>query len=79
MVYEILTTLMKDKTTQTGLGLTEMYSFYCLSKLIDMSDIQISPIPDTMFHPYTTETGAQVLIPHAEVVEFVQRTLGLIQ
>ncbi len=79
MVYEILTTLINDKTTQTGLGLTDMYSFYCLSKAIDISDIQISPIPDDLFHPYTTETGAQVLIPHAEVVEFVQRSLGLIQ
>jgi hypothetical protein len=39
----------------------------------------ISPIPDNLFHPYTTETGAQVLIPDAEVVEFVQRSLGLIQ
>lgn len=79
MVYEILTTLLKDKTTQTNLGLTDMYSFYCLSKVIENSDIQISPIPDNLFHPFTTETGAQVLIPHAEVVEFVQRSLGLIQ
>lgn len=79
MVYETLTTLINDKTTQTGLGLTDLYSFYCLSKAIDISDIQISPIPDDLFHPYTTETGAQVLIPHAEVVEFVQRSLGLIQ
>lgn len=79
MVYEILSTFMKDKTTQTNLGLTDMYSFYCLSKIIKNSDILISPIPDTLFHPYTTETGAQVLIPHAEVVEFVQRSLGLIQ
>lgn len=79
MIYEILTALLKDKTTQTDLGLTDMYSFYCLSKMIDISDIQVSPIPDTLFHPYTTETGAQVLIPHAEVVEFVQRSLGLIQ
>lgn len=79
MVYEILTTLMKDKTTQTGLGLTDMYSFYCLSRIIKNSDFMISPIPDDLFHPYTTETGAQVLIPHAEVVEFVQRSLGLIQ
>jgi len=79
MVFEILTALMKDKTTQTNLGLNDMYSFYCLAKIIDLSDIQISPIPDTMFHPYTTESGAQVLIPHTEVVEFVQRSLGLIQ
>ncbi|MDD2522635.1 MAG: LCP family protein [Anaerolineaceae bacterium] len=78
MVYEILTTLMKDKTTQTNLGLTDMYSFYCLSKIIKISDIQVSPIPDTMFHPFTTETGAQVLIPHEEVVEFVQQSLGLL-
>lgn len=79
MVYEILTAFLKDKTTQTGLGLTDMYSFYCLSKVINNSDIVISPIPDNLFHPYTTENGAQVLIPHAEVVEFVQRSLGLIQ
>jgi LCP family protein required for cell wall assembly len=79
MVYEILTALMKDKTTQTNLGLTDMYSFYCLSRIITNQDIMISPIPDNLFHPYTTETGAQVLIPDAEVVEFVQRSLGLIQ
>ncbi len=79
MVYEILTAFIKDKTTQTNLGLTDMYSFYCLSKIVNISDILISPIPDDMFHPYTTETGAQVLIPHAEVVEFVQRSLGLIE
>lgn len=79
MVFEILTALMKDKTTQTDLGLNDMYSFYCLAKNIKNSDIQILPIPDNLFHPYTTETGAQVLIPHAEVVEFVQRSLGLIQ
>jgi len=70
---------MKDKTTQTNLGLTDMYSFYCLSRIITNQDIMISPIPDNLFHPYTTETGAQVLIPDAEVVEFVQRSLGLIQ
>ena len=79
MIYEILSALMKDKTTQTNLGLTDMYSFYCLSKIIKNSDILISPIPDNLFHPYTTETGAQVLIPHAEVVEFVQQSLGLIE
>jgi len=79
MVYEILTAFLSDKTTQTNLGLTDMYSFYCLSKVIDISDILISPIPDDLFHPYTTETGAQVLIPHVEVVDFVQRSLGLIQ
>ena len=79
MVYQILATFMRDKTTQTNLGLTDMYNFYCLSKIIKNSDILISPIPNTLFHPYTTETGAQVLIPHAEVVEFVQRSLGLIQ
>lgn len=79
MIYEILTTIMKDKTTQTGLGLTDMYSFYCLSKIIKNSDISISPIPDDLFHPFTTETGAQVLIPHEEVVEFVQQALGPIQ
>jgi len=78
MIYEILSALMKDKTTQTDLGLTDMYSFYCLSRIVKNSDIHISPIPDTLFHPYTTETGAQVLIPHAEVVEFVQQSLGLI-
>jgi LCP family protein required for cell wall assembly len=78
MIYEVLTTLLKDKTTQTNLGLSDMYSFYCLSRIIDISDIQVSPIPDTMFHPYTTETGAQVLIPHAEVVEFVQDSLDLL-
>jgi len=79
MVYEILTTLLKDKTTQTDLGLNDLYSYYCLSKIIKNSDIQISPIPDDLFHPYTTATGAQVLIPHAEVVEFIQNSLGLIQ
>ncbi len=79
MVYEILTTFMRDNTTQTNLGLTDLYSFYCLSKIINNSDILISPIPNNLFHPYTTETGAQVLIPHDEVVEFVQRSLGLIQ
>ena len=76
MVYEILSALMKDKTTQTDLGLNDLYNFYCLSKTIKNSDIHISPIPDTMFHPYTTESGAQVLIPHEEVVEFVQESLG---
>lgn len=79
MVFEILTTLLNDKTTQTDLGLTDLYSFYCLSKIIKNSDIQISPIPDDLFHPYTTATGAQVLIPHEEVVQFVQEALGLLQ
>ncbi len=79
MIYEVLTTLLKDKTTQSDLGLTDLYSFYCLSKEIKRADIHITAIPDTMFHPFTTETGAQVLIPHSEVVEFVREALGLTQ
>lgn len=75
MVFDVITTLLADKTTQTGLGFRDMYDFYCLSK--ELADVQITPIPSDLFHPFTTETGAQVLIPHDGVVEFVQNALAL--
>lgn len=75
MVFDVITTLLADKTTQTGLGLSDMYDFYCLSK--ELADVQIIPIPSDLFHPFTTETGAQVLIPHDGVVGFVQNALAL--
>jgi len=75
MVFDVITTLVSDKTTQTNLGLGDMYDFYCLSK--ELADVQIIPIPSDLFHPFTTENGAQVLIPHDGVVEFVQNALAL--
>lgn len=75
MVFDVITTLVADKTTQTGLGLRDMYDFYCLSK--ELADVQIIPIPSDLFHPFTTENSGQVLIPHEGVVEFVQNALAL--
>lgn len=75
MVFDVITTLLADKTTQTDLRFRDMYDFYCLSK--ELADVQITPIPSDLFHPFTTETGAQVLIPHDGVVEFVQNALAL--
>ncbi len=75
MVFDVISTLLADKTTQTGLGLRDMHDFYCLSK--ELADVQIVPIPSDLFHPFTTENGAQVLIPHDGVVEFVQNALAL--
>lgn len=73
--FRLITTLLKDNSTQSTLSLQDLQSLYCLSKVIDKENIHISVIPAEMFHSYITPNGGWVLIPHEDVPEFIHDAL----
>ena len=73
--FNLIVALLKDDTTQSDLTLSDLQSFYCLSQQIDKQDIHVREIPGEMFHTYITPGGGWVLIPHAEVPDFIRGTL----
>ena len=75
-VINLIVALLKDDSTQTDLTLHDLQSFYCLSRKIDKKDIHVLEIPSEMFHSYTTPGGGAVLIPHAEVPDFIHKSLN---
>lgn len=78
-VLSLIFALLADNSTQSDLTLRDMQSFYCLSKEIDKQDIHVREIPSEMFHTYITPGGGWVLVPHAEVPDFIRNTLNNIQ
>ncbi len=75
-VLSLIFALLADNSTQSDLTLRDMQSFYCLSKEIDKQDIHVREIPSEMFHTYITPGGGWVLVPHAEVPDFIRKTLA---
>ena len=75
-VLSLIVTLIQDDSTQSDLTLADLQSFYCLSQQIDKKDIHVREIPAEMFHSWTTPGGGWVLIPHAEVPEFIRGSLN---
>jgi len=73
--FNLIVALLKDDTTQSDLTLSGLQSFYCLSQQIDKQDIHVREIAGEMFHTYITPGGGWVLIPHAEVPDFIRGTL----
>lgn len=76
MVVNLMLTMLKDDSTQSDLTLGDLQSFYCLFQNIDKNDIHIHEIPADMFHTWTTPNGGWVLIPHAEVPDYIQDSLN---
>lgn len=74
--FNLIVALLKDDTTQSDLTLSDLQSFYCLSQQIDKQDIHVREIPSEMFHTYITPGGGWVLIPHAEVPDFIHESLA---
>jgi len=75
-ILSLLSVMLRDVLAQSGLSLRDLQSFYCLSKQISMEDIHVREIPAEMFHTYTTPNGGWVLIPHAEVADFIKEALN---
>ncbi len=75
-VFNLIVTVLKDDTTQSDLTLSDLQSFYCLSQQIDEQDMHVREIPAKMFHTYITPGGGWVLIPHAEVTDFIHESLN---
>lgn len=75
-VLSLIVALLKDDSTQSDLSLRDMQSFYCLSQQIDKKDIHVREIPPEMFHTWITPSGGWVLIPHAEVPDFIRESLA---
>ncbi len=74
-VLNLIFAMLEDDSTQSDLTLGDMQSFYCLSQQIDKQDIHVREIPSEMFHTYITPDGGWVLIPHAEVPDFIRESL----
>lgn len=74
-VLSLIFALLKDDSTQSDLTLRDLQSFYCLSQKIDKQDIHVRDIPPEMFHTYITPGGGWVLVPHAEVPDFIRESL----
>lgn len=66
-----------DKSIQTDLSASDIYSLACLGKRLADADMQFVEIPTEMYHNATTEQGGSVLVPHAEVVQFIQQVMGV--
>lgn len=75
-VLSLIFTLINDNSTQSDLSLRDLQSFYCLSQQIEKKDIHVREIPSEMFHSWITPGGGWVLIPHAEVPDFIHESLG---
>lgn len=75
-VLSLIVALLKDDSTQSDLTLRDMQSFYCLSQQIDKKDIHVREIPAGMFHTWITPGGGWVLIPHAEVPDYIRESLS---
>lgn len=75
-IFNLMLALLKDDSTQSDLTLRDLQSFYCLSQQLDRKNIHVREIPADMFHSYTTNRGAWVLIPHAEVPDFIRESLN---
>jgi LCP family protein required for cell wall assembly len=75
-VLSLIVALLKDDSTQSDLTLRDMQNFYCLSQQIDKQNIHVREIPSEMFHTYITPGGAWVLIPHAEVPDYIRESLN---
>ena len=75
-VLSLMVSVLKDNSTQSDLTLRDLQSFYCLSKQIDKQDIHVREIPSEMFHTHITPAGGWVLIPHAEVPDFIRESLN---
>jgi len=74
-ILSLIFAMLKDDSTQSDLTLRDMQSFYCLSHEIDKKDIHVREIPSEMFHTYITPGGGWVLVPHAEVPDFIRESL----
>ncbi len=75
-VLSLIFTLINDNATQSDLSLRDLQSFYCLSQQIEKQDIHVREIPSEMFHTWITPSGGWVLIPHAQVPDFIHESLG---
>ncbi len=75
-ILSLIFTLINDDSTQSDLTLRDLQSFYCLSQQIEKKDIHVREIPSEMFHSWITPGGGWVLIPHAEVPDFIHESLG---
>ncbi len=74
-VLSLIVALLNDDSTQSDLTLRDLQSFYCLSQQIDKQNIHVREIPSEMFHSYITPGGGWVLIPHAEVPDYIRESL----
>lgn len=74
-VLSLIVALFRDDSTQSDLTLRDLQSFYCLSQKIDKENIHVREIPPEMFHSYTTPGGGAVLVPHAEVPDYIRESL----
>ena len=75
-ILSLIVALLKDDSTQSDLTLRDMQSFYCLSQQIDKKDIHVREIPSEMFHSWITPGGGFVLVPHAEVPDYIRESLA---
>ena len=66
----------RDYNAQRNLTLGDLQNFYCLSQQIAKNDIHVREIPSEMFHTWITPSGGWVLIPHAEVPDYIQDSLN---
>jgi len=78
-IMSLIFTLLRDDSTQSDLTLRDLQSFYCLSQQIDKQDIHVREIPSEMFHTWITPGGGWVLIPHADVPDFIHESLAVSQ
>ena len=74
-VLSLIVALLKNDSTQSDLTLRDLQSFYCLSQQIDKQDIHVREVPSVMFHSYITPGGGWVLVPHAEVPDYIRESL----
>lgn len=75
-VLSLIVAMLKDDSTQSDLTLGDLQNFYCLSQQIEKNDIHVREIPSEMFHTWITPSGGWVLIPHAEVPNYIQDSLN---
>ncbi len=74
-VLNLIFTFLSDNSTQSDLTLGDLQSFYCLLQQIDKQDIHVREIPAELFHSWITPGGGWVLIPHAEVPDYIRQAL----
>ena len=75
-LLSLVTRVLSDGGKALDFSLKEMYSLICLARQVKDDAVRFVEIPDSMYHHATTNLGAAVLIPHADVPAFIQDVLS---
>lgn len=76
-VSRLIAAMFGSESSQSSLNLKEMNDLYCFAKQVEKDNIHVHEIPSDMYHVFITSSGGWVLMPHEEVLGFLQESLNL--